>query len=630
VTIQQMIPLNRLVPSKDNVRKTGGTAGIDELAASIKAHGLLQNLQVRAGVGDKFEVVAGRRRLAALKRLAKDKAIAKDADIPCQVCHGENAAEISLAENIVRLPMHPADQFEAFKTLAEDGKGPEEIAARFGCSPATVRQRLRLACVSPALLDAYRADDMTLDQLMAFTVSDDHGAQQTTWADLPAWNRHPDTIRRILTQAHVEAADRRARFVGIEAYTAAGGNVLRDLFTPEHEGYLIDPALLDRLAAERLQREAAAIRAEGWKWVEIMPELDYPGLRQYRRVYPEIIPPDEATQAEIDRLTAAYDALVAAHGDDPSDAAAAEIETISDQIDALSQGTERWAPEDLARAGAVIGIGHAGGLAIERGLVRPEDMPQMASQTISRQDNDGRSKATKSSGGAGGQLPAALIETLTAQRTAALRAMLAGNPDTALAAIVHAAALPVFYRPFAVESCLALRLDSADLSVGAEGIADSRAMISLAERHGLWRQRLPETAEGLWDWLLARDTATRLDLLAYCAALSVDAVDRAHEHVRDGRLHHADRLAAALGLDMAEWWQPTAESYLGRVSKARILAAVAEGVTPQAAENLAKLKKDTLIALAEDRLAGRNWLPAPLRAPVMTQVEPPPAALAAE
>jgi ParB family chromosome partitioning protein len=139
-----------------------------------------------------------------------EKAIAKNADIPCHVRDGEDAAEISLAENIVRLPMHPADQFAAFKVLADEGRGPEEIAARFGCSPATVRQRLRLASVSPALLDIYRADQMALDQLMAFTVSDDHGAQQKTWAELPAWNRHPDTIRRILTQAHVEARDRRA------------------------------------------------------------------------------------------------------------------------------------------------------------------------------------------------------------------------------------------------------------------------------------------------------------------------------------------------------------------------------------------------------------------------------------
>jgi len=141
----QMIPLSRLIPSPANVRKTGATTGIAELAASIKAHGLLQNLQVRPAQGGKFEVVAGRRRLAALKRLARNKDIEKLVEIACHVLSDEDAAEISLAENIMRLPMHPADQFEAFHALAEGGKGPEDIAARFGCSPATVRQRLKLA-----------------------------------------------------------------------------------------------------------------------------------------------------------------------------------------------------------------------------------------------------------------------------------------------------------------------------------------------------------------------------------------------------------------------------------------------------------------------------------------------------
>jgi ParB family chromosome partitioning protein len=135
----EMIPLNKLVPSTANVRKTGASTGIEELAASIKAHGLLQNLHVQPASGGKYEVVAGGRRLAALKRLAKQKAIAKNFEVPCQVTSDENGAEISLAENIIRLPMHPADQYEAFKQLADQGKGPQEIAAWFGCSAATVK-----------------------------------------------------------------------------------------------------------------------------------------------------------------------------------------------------------------------------------------------------------------------------------------------------------------------------------------------------------------------------------------------------------------------------------------------------------------------------------------------------------
>jgi ParB family transcriptional regulator, chromosome partitioning protein len=226
-----MIPLSKLIPSPANVRKTRAATVIAELAASIKAHGLLQNLQVRPAEGGRFEVIAGKRRLAALKRLAKNKDIEKLVDIPCHVLDAQDAAEISLAENVMRLPMHPADQFEAFHALAESGKGPEEIAARFGCSPATVRQRLKLASVSPRLIKVYRAGDMDLDQLMAFTVSDDHAAQEAAWFKQPEWNRDPATVRRVLTSAHVEASDRRVRFVGIEAYVAAGGALLRDLFT---------------------------------------------------------------------------------------------------------------------------------------------------------------------------------------------------------------------------------------------------------------------------------------------------------------------------------------------------------------------------------------------------------------
>jgi ParB family chromosome partitioning protein len=161
----QIIPLNHLVPSTANVRKTRASLGIDELAASIAAHGLLQNLQVRPSAKGRFEVVAGGRRLAALKVLAKHKQIAKDFKVPCHVLDTEDAHEISLAENVVRLAMHPADQFAAFQGLLDQGKGVEDIAARFGVSVAVVRQRLKLAAVSPRLIEVYREDEMNLDQL---------------------------------------------------------------------------------------------------------------------------------------------------------------------------------------------------------------------------------------------------------------------------------------------------------------------------------------------------------------------------------------------------------------------------------------------------------------------------------
>jgi ParB family chromosome partitioning protein len=623
MTTIEMIPLNKLIPSPANVRKTGALTGIEELAASIAAHGLLQNLQVRPGDKGKFEVVAGGRRLAALQRLAKARTIGKTEEVACHVMNGEDASEISLAENIVRLPMHPADQYEAFKALNDLGKGPQEIAGRFGCSPAVVKQRLKLANVSPRLIEAYRNEEIDLDQLMAFAVSDDHAAQEQVWAALPQWNHSPETIRSHLMTGNVEAGDRRVQFVGIKAYKQAGGHILRDLFQPEHDGYLTDVAVLDRLVIEKLEAEAGAIRAEGWKWVIITPTINHDHLRGLGRVYPEREQPTDEQQAEIEALTAQYDALVEEHGDDPPDEIVTELEELSDRIEAMSEGAERWLPEDLACAGAVIGIGHGGRLAIERGLVRPEDEPDETPG-----GDTGEAKAASRINGSPA-LSDRLVEDLTAQRTAAMRTVLAGNADVALAAVVHALALPIFF-PHEDESCLGIDLDSAELRGSAEGIEDSPAAVKLAGRHQFWSRHLPETAAGLWDWLLSQDTATRLDLLAYCAGCSINAVKKRHERDDADRLHHADRLALALGLDMTQWWQPTAQSYFRHVPKLRILEAVTDAVTPEAAANLAKLKKDALAAEAERRLVNTGWLPTILRPAVPATEESPPEALAAE
>lgn len=627
MTTMQTIPLTQLVPSPANVRRTGAKDGIPELAASIAAHGLLQNLSVRPAEGDRYEVVAGGRRLAALKLLAKEKQIAADYPVPCHALDGEDASEISLAENEMRLPMHPADQFEAFKKLGDQGKGPEEIAARFGTTARIVEQRLRLAVVSPKLIAIYRKGDMTLDCLMAFTVADDHRTQEKAWKALPEWARtRPQQIRDVLTEKHVAADSSLAQFVGLNAYEAAGGVVLRDLFDDANSGWLTDAALVNRLAAEKLDRAAAALRSEGWKWVEIMPDLSWEALKGFGRAAPERSPPTPEQQREIEALTAEGNAIIDEHGEEPDDEEiAARFWEIQERIAALSEGVPTWPDIAKANAGAMIGIGHDGTPDIRRGLIRPED------SAAARKARTAKNIPASTGGKAGkrdrGGLSAALIEDLSAQHTAALRPTLAGSPDIALAAVVHALALPLFYGPFGAESCLSLRLESADLRTSTEGIDDSPAMHAFAAQRAQWAARLPENAADLWAWCNGQDVATRLTLLAYCAAHSVDAVQRRHEGARPARSRHAGQLAAALSLDMAQWWQPTAQSYLRRVSKKQILDAVAETVSPEAAENLAKLKKGALVAEAEQRLAGSGWLPAVLRTqePPIADTPTPPA-----
>jgi ParB family transcriptional regulator, chromosome partitioning protein len=346
-------------------------------------------------------------------------------------------------------------------------------------------------------------------------------------------------------------------------------------------------------------------------------------LRGLSRVYPEREPLTEQQQAEIDALTARYEALIEEHGEDAPDETAAELEDISGKIDALSEDAERWLPEDIAVAGAVVGIGYNGELTVERGLVKPEDRPAKNVES-----NEAASCSSQKGNGVPGHSDR-LIEDLTAHRTAALRTVLAGDAEVALAAVVHALALPIFF-PHETDSCLGIKLDSVPLSGNAEGIEDGLAAVKLAERHQFWLRQMPNNAEALWDWLLAQDTAMRLDLLAYCAGCSVNAVKKRQERANSDRLNHADRLALTLGLDMTQWWQPTAQSYLRHVPKLRILEAVKEGVTPEAAENLAKLKKEALVTEAEKRLAGTGWLPDVLRSPIAVNAESEAMPIAAE
>jgi ParB-like chromosome segregation protein Spo0J len=136
-----------------------------------------------------------------------------------------------LAENVHRAPLHPLDQFRAFQALRQKGQSEEEIAAAFFVGVNVVKQRLRLATVSEKLLDIYAEDGMSLEQLMAFTVTNDHKRQEQVWESLQrSYSQEPYQIRRLLTERTVRASDRRALFIGIEVYEKAGGIIMRDLF----------------------------------------------------------------------------------------------------------------------------------------------------------------------------------------------------------------------------------------------------------------------------------------------------------------------------------------------------------------------------------------------------------------
>jgi ParB-like chromosome segregation protein Spo0J len=124
---------------------------------------------------------------------------------------------------------------------------------------------------------AYAEDGMTLDQLMAFTVSGDHKRQEQVFERPKAsYDKQPYAIRRMLTEGAIRASDKRAQFIGVDPYVAAGGTVLRDLFQGDDGGWLQDVALVDQMVADKLKADAEVIAAEGWKWIEVAPDLAYP------------------------------------------------------------------------------------------------------------------------------------------------------------------------------------------------------------------------------------------------------------------------------------------------------------------------------------------------------------------
>jgi ParB family chromosome partitioning protein len=397
-----LVKLADLVPSPFNVRRHSRTS-VEELAALIDSQGLLHPLTVNEHLVDKgksgklrFAVPAGERRRRALLLLQQRGRLQADHEVACKLVPPERARAVSVAENSGREPMHPADEFEAFKALVDEGKGIEDVAVAFGVSLLTVQRRLKLAAVSPKLLALYREDDKTinLDHLMALAISDDHAAQERAWFDAHEWDRSPATLKRKLTAGEVEAAGSAlVRFVGIEAYEAAGGIVRRDLFDDEQGRFLSDPDLLIRLAGEKLEGIAAAI-CEGWGWVEARIELDSPGLRQFTPCEHTVRKPNaeergelaalSAREAELERESQPLSGERAWHGAD-AERINLEGEDIEARRRAIREGLKVWPAEIKARAGVIVTVNREGDPAIIRGLLREADRKALeASQRKSR------------------------------------------------------------------------------------------------------------------------------------------------------------------------------------------------------------------------------------------------------
>ncbi len=634
----QDIPFNKLTLSQANVRRVKAGLSIEALAEDIVRRGLLQSLNVRPALDadgaetDAFEVPAGGRRFRALALLVKQKRLAKTALIPCIVNRDGLPTEDSLAENMMREALHPLDQFRAFQRLAEDEKqGVEQIAATFGVTPTVVRQRLKLAAASPKLLDLYASDELTLDQLVAFCVTGDHSRQETVWEVIKVFpDAPPHRIRRMLTEGAVPHDDRRARFIGSEDYEAAGGIILRDLFDEEDTGWFEDAGLLDRLVTDRLGQAAEEVLAEGWKWVEHALDFGHGASYRFRHVPGLTITLTPEEEAKHHALLAEYEDIqdTYANCDDIPDDEAERIESLEAALAKFESRPVVYDPADMAIAGARISLNWEGTLRIERGFVRPEDERHAPAgggehppQAIVGEGHSTSNSATvglevdgeNDADTASSKLPDRLVADLTAQQTLVLRARLAANPEIAHIAVLHALVLAVFYARAGDQTCLQIEarpmpLDRYEPHSGLAHLSER-----LDERHANWAGMFPTDPADLWERLLTLDFENRAELLAYCAALTVNAVSDPW-HGRAASRDHAAALGRAVSLDMAEaGWTATVDAFLGRVTKTQILQAVREARGDQAVTLIDHLKKHDMAREAERLLEGCGWLPRPLQ-----------------
>ena len=616
-----LVPLSQLQPrrSRRNARTTPRQS-IPELAASISRVGLLQNLVViLAADGEQYEVVAGDRRLTALKLLAKKKRIAADHDVPCLLVPDASARTVSLAENLLREQMHPADQFEAFAALVKEGRPIEDIAGDFGVSPLTVQRRLKLANVSPRLMADYRAGAVTLEQLMALTITDDHAAQEAAYYSAPEWQRGASALRERLTEREIDATHPLVRFVGLDAYTKAGGGLRRDLFADDDSGtYLTDAALLETLVRGKLDALAEDVRGEGWAWVEAVPHMSHadrqtfqnaprqrrePTAREARRI--------ASLQGRLDKLDTTLEEAYDAEDEGNVETLEPRREQVAGELQAIEDALQGYAPDVCAVAGAIVTLDREGEAVIHRGLLREAEAKALRTLHRLRQGFAEGGSTNEDEGDADGEAPKTanvsdrLAQRLSAHRTAALQIEVAQHPHVALAALVHGMVQTVL-QPDAYSDGLPLgvRLTVKDRLEGmAPDLPESSAAVALRTLQDVSGEALPQDSAELFAVLLAKSQDELVRLLAVCVASTVDVVTPRASQRQPGA-----ELAQAVGLEMAAWWKPTADGYFRHVSKAVILAAV-EQFAPSHVARLSKLKKADIASEAERLADGTGWMP---------------------
>ncbi|MET2832285.1 ParB/RepB/Spo0J family partition protein [Mesorhizobium shangrilense] len=611
-----MIPLNKLSLSPLNVRKTAASEEDDnELYASIKANGIKQNLLVYKSANG-YLVHAGGRRFTVLERLVTEGEYQADKEIPCIIETKKQAEETSLIENFVRAGMHPADEAEAFNALEKKGWSREEIANRFGVTLNFVDRRMKLARVSPVIIEAFRANKMTLECVQAFSITDDHGRQKEVWEEYTnsPYAPYPSNIKSALTQRTYHGNSKLALFVGVETYQAAGGTVLRDLFSDNNSVHLADGGLLEKLAGEKLQATADELAKE-WKWVAVEVEVAYDAFRSFGRVYPEPVEPDPALVKEFEDLETRLGAFSNEYDEETwTDELQAEEDAASERLEEIRKiiaDSATFTAEQKAIAGVVVTVDHGGDLRTEAGLVRPEDLPkkksgededegdsagpdiQMPASTTRTIDanNDPATDARKQQG-----VSMSLAEELRATRHQILQAHLAADFTTAFDVMLYSMCFRTLRNSSSRSTPVNVSITHAETWRNRDAIKDTVAARMLqATRDGLNVEWLSLASPHDFEAMCALPDADKQALFAWCSAHGVIqqlATDTGANPIIEVIGHR-------MAIDAAACWRPTAANYWGKTKKDHAIKVSRELIGDRWADDKAKDKKPVIAASME-------------------------------
>ncbi|PZU06521.1 ParB/RepB/Spo0J family partition protein [Sphingomonas sp.] len=623
----QSVKVKNLSLSKDNVRKRNREQGLSELAASIAAQGLLQNLIVtplkKAGT---FTVKAGGRRLRAIQLLIEQGALPADHEVPVLVLDdGANSVGASLTENRQRAPMNPADECLGFKILIDQfDMTVEQVAIQQAVTVRFVEQRLRLADLAPAVFEALGAGEISLGVAQAYAVTADTDRQTRVFEQMKHayYGNQPDNIRRAILNGTVKANDAKARFVGRDAYIAAGGRIEGDLFAQEAgDESWTDVDLLEELAGKKLEVAAAEFaQAQGLAFVTPITATNVPYdlERQLHEFHPTARALTDEEQLRVDDLSSENDNLVEqletslVEGTPEAESANDRLDAIERELDEIDDARKSIDPSVKAQLGTFVYIGGDGQARVHARLFSEKPVVDPSTPPTSLSGNSGNT-GNDDEGEQGARLSATLVDELATQRRQILVAHLASDPAIALDLTIFLMAQEVLFATSYVRDHSTLKAGAAAMPILTFRDEGSQASQSIEDQ----RQHLDTgwaghpTMSARFDAFRGLDEQARGAWVAYAIAQTLEPTLNVAEGGRVNGFH--DHLGRTLGIEVAAWWRPTAENFFGRVKKGLMLDALEEIGGPILRGRYKDAKKADLASTCASLCNGQGIVEAEIR-----------------